>query len=91
LPYAFSYDRVVISYFNCYFIKVVHLLSSVEEWHEHAGLLSYPLIVVHVFLQQHCWTQKQKEGTVLWLEDVHSAVKQASDEVHDAKVGMLLQ
>jgi hypothetical protein len=63
----------------------------VEEWHAYAGLLSYPFIVVHVFLQQHSWTQKQKEGTVLWLEDVQSAVKQASDEVHDAKVGMLLQ
>jgi len=28
---------------------------------------------------------------VLWLEDVQSAVKQVSDEVHDAKVGMSLQ
>lgn len=46
---------------------------------------------MHVLFQQHCWTQKQKEGTVLWLEDVQSAVKQASDEVRDAKVGMLLQ
>lgn len=62
-----------------------------EEWHEYAGLLSYPLIVAHVLFQQHCWTQKQKEGTVLWLEDVQSAVKQASDEVRDAEVGMLLQ
>lgn len=62
-----------------------------EEWHKYARLLSYPLTVVHVFLQQHCWSQKQKEGTVLWLEDVQSAVKKASDEVHDAKVGMLLQ
>lgn len=91
LPYAFNYDCVVNSYLNCYFIKAVLLLPSVEEWHEYAGLLSCRLIVVYVFLHQHCWTQKQKEGTVLWLEDVQSAVKQASDEVHDAKVGMLLQ
>jgi hypothetical protein len=45
----------------------------------------------YLFLEQHHWTQKRKEGTVLWLEDVQSAVKQASEEIHDAKVGMLLQ
>jgi hypothetical protein len=91
LPYAFNYEHVVNSYFKRCFVKAVLLLPFVEKWHEHAVLLSCCLIFVHVLLQQHCWSQKQKEGTVLWLEDVQSAVKQASDEVHDAKVGMLLQ
>jgi hypothetical protein len=45
----------------------------------------------YLFLEQHCWTQKQKEGTVLWVEDVQCAVRQVADEIHDAKVGMLFQ
>ncbi|XP_069669169.1 ras GTPase-activating-like protein IQGAP1 isoform X2 [Periplaneta americana] len=41
--------------------------------------------ILYLKLLYKCWTKRQKEGRVLWLEDVQSVVKLAVDEINDAK------
>jgi hypothetical protein len=91
LPYTLNQGHTVGSYLNHYSVKTISLSPFAEKCHELTMLLSLPFSFGYLFLEQHHWTQKRKEGAVLWLEDVQSAVKQVSDEIRDAKVGMSLQ